>query len=190
MKDEFRWDVSGGLISPDEENGFSILKPFLKTANRFLDGIVRKIKSGKYELVLRRKNKSRSMSANAYMWVLCDEIAKVMPPITKEDVYREAISKAGVSYEIKCTRQALARSQEMWKSFGVGFFSEIVGEQTTGDAVVLTAYVGSSRYTQTELSRLIEFLVEEAERQGINTMDSKERRTLIMKWRPLKKYEA
>ena len=85
---EIRWDVSGGSVSPTEEPGVSCLKPFLMTENRRLDGIIQKIKSGRYEFVLRKKKKAKSLTANAYMWVLCDEIARVLQS-TKDEVYKK-----------------------------------------------------------------------------------------------------
>lgn len=42
------------------------------------------------EVEIRRKRKKRSLSANAYCWVLCQKIAERIRFLTKEDVYRHA----------------------------------------------------------------------------------------------------
>ena len=176
MKDEFRWDVSGGSISPTEEPGVSCLKPFLMTENSRLDGIIQKIKSGKYEFIFRKKKKTKSVSANAYMWVLCDEVARILQS-TKDEVYRQAVANVGVFFPLSCESAAFARTRAVWESQGAGFFCNVTREQA--GRTEFNAYVGSSKYTQEELSRLIEELVAEAENLGIDTKASSECRALI-----------
>lgn len=176
MKDEIRWDVSCGSVSPTEEPGVSCLKPFLMTENRRLDGIIQKIKSGRYEFLLRRKKKKKSLSANAYMWVLCDEIARILQS-TKDEVYKQAVANVGVFFPLSCESAAFARARAVWESQGAGFFCNVTREQA--GCTEFNAYVGSSKYTQEELSRLIEELVAEAENLGIDTRASRECRALI-----------
>lgn len=177
--DENRWDVSGGSVSPTEEPGVSCLKPFLMTENRFLDAIIQKIKSGRYEFVFRKKKKTKSLTANSYMWVLCDEIARVLQS-TKDEVYRNAVANVGVFFPLSCERAAFTRARAVWESQGAGFFCNVTREQA--GRTEFNAYVGSSQYTQEELSRLIEELVAEAENLGIDTKASRECRALIS-WR-------
>lgn len=176
MDRENRWDVSGGSVSPTEEPGVSCLKPFLMTENRRLDGIIQKIKSGRYEFVFRKKKKTKSLTANAYMWVLCDEIARVLQS-TKDEVYRQAVANVGVFFPLSCESAAFARARAVWESQGAGFFCNVTREQA--GRTEFNAYVGSSKYTQEELSRLIEELVAEAENFGIDTKASRECRALI-----------
>lgn len=173
---ENRWDVTGGSVSPTEAPGVSCLKPFLTTENRFLDAIIQKIKSGRYEFVLRKKKKQKTLSANAYMWVLCDEIARVLQS-TKDEVYKQAIANVGVFFPLSCESAAFARARAVWESQGAGFFCNATREQA--GQTEFNAYVGSSKYTQGELSRLIEELVSEAENLGIDTKASRECRALI-----------
>lgn len=176
MDRENRWDVSGGSVSPTEEPGVSCLKPFLMTENRFLYGIIQKIKSGRYEFVFRKKKKTKSLTANAYMWVLCDEIARVLQS-TKDEVYKQAVANVGVFFPLSCESAAFTRARAVWESQGAGFFCNVTKEQA--GRTEFNAYVGSSKYTQEELSRLIEELVAEAENLGIDTKASRECRALI-----------
>lgn len=173
---EIRWDASGGSVSPMEEYGVSCLKPFLVTENRLLDGVIQKIKSGRYEFVFRKKKKTKSLTANAYMWVLCDEIARILQS-TKDEVYRQAVANVGVFFPISCESAAFARARAVWESQGAGFFCQITQEKA--GRTEFNAYVGSSKYTQEELARLIEELVAEAENLGIDTKASRECRALI-----------
>lgn len=47
------------------------------------------------ELILQPKKEKRSLTANAYMWLVCEKLAKA-EGITKEEVYRMAIHDVGV----------------------------------------------------------------------------------------------
>ena len=110
------------------------------------------------------------------MWVLCDEIARVLQS-TKDEVYRQAVANVGVFFPLSCESAAFARARAVWESQGAGFFCNVTREQA--GRTEFNAYVGSSKYTQEELSRLIEELVAEAENLGIDTKASRECRALI-----------
>ena len=58
-------------------------------ARRWIDQM-----SGDCTVALGPKRRKRSLDANAYLWVLCDQIAKVIRS-TKEEVYRAAIKRVG-----------------------------------------------------------------------------------------------
>lgn len=176
-----KFDVQEGIFCTQLASirGFTVLKMFFKVHNLKLDDILKKLKSGKYEIVLKRKKKKKSLTANAYMWVLCDEIAKVLKS-TKDEVYRQAILNVGVFIHMACVEHAWERTQTEWASKGLGYFCQET-ERNRG-WISFHAYVGSSNYTAQELARLIDELVQEAENIGINTLSSRERRQLIMKW--------
>lgn len=167
------------MVWISQRRGFSVLGISLEVSNLKLDDILKKLSSGKYELSLRKKKRKKSLTANAYMWVLCDEIAKVLHS-TKDEVYRQAILNVGVFIHMACVERAWERTKAEWANKGLGYFCQEV-ERNRG-WISFHAYVGSSNYTAQELARLIDELVQEAENIGIDTLSSRERRQLIMKW--------
>lgn len=140
------------------------------------------IRNGKYELCLQKVKKKRSLNANAYMWKLCDEIAKAIGT-TKEDVYRRAIGDVGVFDTITLPPPAYVRFKDIWQSRGVGWMVEMADKQNSENVTVF-AYYGSSTYNSQEMARLIDWLVDAAQELGIDTMTPRERSLLIEKWKP------
>lgn len=125
-----------------------------------------------------KKTRSKSLSANSYMWQLCDKIAKAIKT-TKEDIYRQAIRYVG-----KWTDVIIEGDTEpffaSWTNNGEGWFCEVV--TYFENATEIRAYIGSSVYNQEELSRLIDWVVEEAKAQNIETMTPAEIEQMMNAW--------
>ena len=158
--------------------GYTVLNIAVEVPNNKLDAILAKIQKGCE--VSFTDIKSRSLNANGYMWVLCDQIAKVIQS-TKEEVYRQAVMNVGVFAPICVNDVAYLRTKRVWESRGMGYILQDVARRSNW--VLCNAYIGSSEYSSKEMSRLIDELVQEAENVGIDTISSKERERLIMKWR-------
>ena len=146
-----------------------------KVSQAFLKSIVDEIKPGKYEL--KKAKKKRSISCNSYAWFLCDEIAKKLRS-TKEEIYRRAVGEVGVYDELFFAGQKqMAEFDERWKRNGLGWFIKQTGKHTA------QVYYGSSTYTQDEMNRLIDWLVDEAQGLGIPTMSDDELKLMIGRWK-------
>lgn len=136
-------------------------------------------KEADYELVKVRKK--RSLSANAYAWVLFDEIAKAVNT-TKENVYRHAIRDVGVYSEMSfASKEAMDGFKRYWHSMGLGWVTLTTGELT------LQAYYGSSTYKQEDMSRLIEWAVDNCKQMGIPTMSDDELSEMIGRWKQVER---
>lgn len=123
--------------------------------------------------------KKRSLNANSYAWLLMDKIAKVIRS-TKEEVYRKAIREVGVFTDIAVKTEGYNKLKMEWERKGIGYLTEIISE--TSFIVDCRMYYGSSAYNSKEMSRLIEWIVEEAEELEIETMTPKDRSLLIEEW--------
>lgn len=159
--------------------GYTVLNIAVEVPNNKLDAILAKIQKG-CEVSFTDIKKRRSLNANGYMWVLCDQIAKVIQS-TKEEVYRQAVMNVGVFAPICVKDVAYLHTKRVWESRGMGYILQDVARRSNW--VLCNAYIGSSEYSSKEMSRLINELVQEAENVGIDTISSKERERLIMKWR-------
>lgn len=133
------------------------LNDFAKLEDKLLDG---------YTLSL-KKTKKRSLNANNYMWQLCDKIA-YKAKLTKEDVYRHAVREVGAWFDTSCDADRADELVKAWETNGVGWFAEpiLMGSRIAS----IRLYKGSSVYNTTEMSRLVDFIVEEAKGMGIETM--------------------
>ena len=130
---------------------------------RWLDDFV----PGEYDIV-KHRNK-RSLSANAYLWHLCEEIAK-RTGTTKIQVYRNAIKSVGVYEQLKMEPKAMVEFASAVAAFGIGYIVEPVDAE--GDMVLVNYYKGSSEYDSKEFARLVDFVVDDAVELGVPVKDS------------------
>lgn len=142
-------------------------------------------KTADYTLTLGKTKKPRSVDANSYMWVLCDKIAKVIRT-TKEEVYRTAIRSVGVFSDVGVQEEAVEELIKTWRKNGIGYFAEefnssLVDNQGNPMKRV-RLYHGSHTYTQKQLSRCIDYIVEECKRLDLQTLTPKQIKEMEAQW--------
>lgn len=128
----------------------------------------------------------RSLSANAYCWVLCEKIAVATStekvPVSKEDVYREAILRVGVFEIVRVAAPAAEETCKRWQRIGIGWLAESLGHRAGDDYDDVCLYYGSSTYDRAEMARLLDDLIEDAEALGIETKSPEEVDRLLSLW--------
>ena len=125
--------------------------------------------------------KKRSLDANAYCWVLCQKLSEKLN-CTKEDVYKEAIRKAGQFDFIAVTETATEQFIKAWQSKGLGWYAEASESKIDGCKKVMV-YYGSSVYDSKEMAHLIDYIVSECKEQGIETLPPWEVERLKKEWK-------
>lgn len=130
---------------------------------------------------IKQARKHRSLDANAYCWVLIDQIAEKTGE-RKTDVYRHAIKEiGGVSDTICVMDKAVDRLREGWEKNGIGWQTDVTPSKMNGCTNVIL-YYGSSVYDSKQMASLIDSLIQEAEGLGIPTITDKEAEKLLGKW--------
>jgi hypothetical protein len=145
------------------------------------------IASGKaLDIEIKQHRKTRSLDANAMLWVMCQKIAEKIGG-TKEDIYRNAIRQVGQFEIVPIADEAIDRWIECWNGKGIGWFAEIIpGSKIPGYTRVIS-YYGSSVYDTREMSVLLDNIITDAKEAGIDTMSEKERRSLLEQWKNSRK---
>ena len=154
---EFKF-LFNGLVEISFKTDKSILKQF------------QSLKDDK-ELTVQVKEyrQKRTLSQNAYMWVLLDEIGKAVNR-SKEDIYKELVKDYGVFEILPLKDDAVKRFNHNWSKNGLGWFTEIIGKSKLKGYTNLIAYYGSSTYDTKEMTRLLEAVINECQELGIQTM--------------------
>ena len=144
--------------------------------------IVEQLKNeNKLNIEMKKYRQKRSLDANSYCWVLCDKIAKSMQGgITKEDVYKDAISYVGTFEPIIIEEKAFEKFKDIWQRQGLGYLVKEVSRKDK--CIKVFAYYGSSSYDSKEMSKLIEFIVEQAKGLNIETIPIEEINSLLESW--------
>lgn len=139
-----------------------------------------------YELSVDTVKKKRSLNANAYMWEICGKIAEEMSkesPVSKDDVYRNAIRSVGIYKDFHNQLPGDAKTLiAAWQKIGTGWLAEQLDFEQDGEHVVIRAYYGSSQYNSRQMSRLIDFIVQDAKALGIETMTPEQLALIKDEW--------
>ena len=124
----------------------------------------------------------RSLSANAYAWVLIDKIAERTGE-KKTDVYRHVIREiGGVSDTVCVMNKAVDRLRESWEKNGLGWQTDVVPSKVDGCTNVIL-YYGSSVYDTKQMAQLIDSLIQDAEALGIPTISDAEAEKMLGNWK-------
>lgn len=139
------------------------------------------LREGAISLECKKWRNRRSLDANAYMWTLVDKIAQKtrQKPV---DVYRHAIKEIPGNSTLVCVQdKAKDVLQQQWQAKGLGWQTEELPSKIEGCTNILL-YFGSSVYNTTQMSLLIDSIVEEAKELGIETLTPYELEGMVSAW--------
>ena len=142
-----------------------------------------KLKDHELSIEIKKAAKGRSLNANAFMWSVCTLIGNAMtPPLSKEDVYRMAVEKAGVYWQDEICVWDIEKVRNRWVERGTGWLFEIVDDAPPGKKLV-HLYFGTSTYTVDEMKTLLDWLVDQAEQMELKIpLSKKEEEELLERW--------
>lgn len=123
----------------------------------------------------------RSLDANAYAWVLLDKLAAALQ-IDKETLYRRAVRNIGGNSTVVCVVEAAAdKVIQSWEDHGLGWLAEKFESKIPGCVNVRLTY-GSSVYDTEQMSRLIDYIIQDCEAVGIETKSPDEIKAMLKLW--------
>lgn len=140
------------------------------------------LREGEISLECKKWRNRRSLDANAYMWTLVDKIAQKtrQKPV---DVYRHAIKEIPGNSTLVCVQdKAKDVLQQQWQAKGLGWQTEELPSKIEGCTNVLL-YYGSSVYNTTQMSLLIDFVVDSAKELGIEVLTPYELEGIVAQWK-------
>lgn len=127
---------------------------------------------GELEVRVSRKTKKRTLTQNAYLWVLIGELAAKLG-IGKSETYRSYVKDYGPYEVLPVKEEAADRFVRNWEGRGLGWVCERIGSKLDGYVNVI-AYYGSSSYDSKEMARMIDAVVNDCQEQGIQTMSMRD----------------
>ena len=101
----------------------------------------------------------------------------------KENIYREIVRGIGDNFEIIPIRlDAVDKFVSAWQRNGIGWVCDRTGSSKLPGYENIIAYYGSSTYDKTQISRLIDLIVQECREQDIETMTPEQLARLKGAW--------
>lgn len=146
-----------------------------------LDELMQIISKGQeLSVEVKQYRQKRSLDANNYCWVLCQKLAEKLNS-TKEDIYKEAIRKAGQFDFIAVADRAVEQFVKAWQAKGLGWYAETMPSKIDGCKKVMV-YYGSSVYDSKSMAHLIDYVVSECKAQGIEPLPPDELARIKSEW--------
>ena len=138
-----------------------------------------RLHEGDVDFEIKKYTEKRTLSANAYMWVLIGKIAEATN-IPKDEVYRKHIREMGVYRVIEINNDAAETFITAWAMHGAGWICEKteIGSERT----LINAYYGSSVYSKKQMARLIDSVVQDAVALEIEVKTPDEIAEMISLW--------
>jgi len=137
---------------------------------------------GKFVAEIKKYRRKRSLDANSYFWLLVGKLAAILR-ITTTEIYRGYITEIGDNFEILPIRKAaIEKFKSVWSSNGIGWVIDVIGESKITGYINVKAYYGSSVYTEDQMGRLIDLVVQDCKLQGIETKSPAELERLKKEW--------
>jgi hypothetical protein len=135
---------------------------------------------------IKQYRKARSLDANGFLWVMCQKIAEKLSqphaPVTKDDVYRQAIRQVGQFTILPIRNDAVETWIYNWGHGRIGWVCENLGDSKLEGYSNIRSYYGSSVYDTKSMSVLLDYIVSEAKEQGIETMTPEQLSIMKQEW--------
>lgn len=150
--------------------------------SEIIKSIWRLDKDKTYTVEIKNYKRKRSLDSNAYAWVLIGKIADKIG-ITKEEVYCEFIKDVGQFTIIAVDMECILSVKRVWESKGLGWMTESIGKnRNMPNKIDLMLYYGTSAYTQKNMTRFINYVVDRAKELEIETLPPQEIERLNSLW--------
>ena len=134
-----------------------------------------------YKIEIKELKQKRSLSANAYFWVLADKLSAKLNK-SKEEIYKEYIKDVGDNNYLTLVQTYVVDDlQKQWASRGLGWVSDAIPSGQAGWTYVML-YYGSSTYDKAQMSRLINLIIQDCMENDIPVYDAEELQRLYDEW--------
>jgi len=155
------------------------------TVDEDFSGRYDELKDEILDIEIKKHRNRRSSEANAFCWAMCADIGNALhPPVPKEEIYRKAIRDVGEFFTMKIAEEAVEAFKASWATRGVGWFAEVQDFAEEPGYMIVLAYNGSSTYDTKQMSRLLEYLLEDARQMGLAIpLSAKEEAEMLQNWR-------
>ena len=151
---------------------------FIEIPTNLLDKLKKMMdKDGDKTVEIKSKRLSRSLDANAALWIMLTKMAAKLRT-TKDELYLDMLDRYGVYTHVVVKPEAVKRVMQEWRT--VRELGKVTINGKTG--IQLQCFYGSSNYDQKEFSILLDGVIEEAKLINIEFISRADRDLMIKEW--------
>lgn len=132
-------------------------------------------------LTLKRWQEKRSLSANAYSWLLLNKLSEKLGLSPEEIYWRLIPDVGGNSTAVTVPLESLPMLRRSWGENGLGWRVDVIGASGPGMVDVML-YYGSSVYDKDQMGRLIDLIIEECKAQDIEYLPPDKLAAMLEDW--------
>lgn len=130
---------------------------------------------------LTKWTEKRSLSANAYAWVMLGKLSEKLG-IPPEEIYWQLIPDVGGNYTVaQIPLSSLDMLRRSWGANGMGWRVEVLGAAGAG-LIDVMLYYGSSVYDTAQMARLIDLIIAECKEQEIEYLPPDRLAAMLEDW--------
>jgi len=142
--------------------------------------LIEEFKDVDLDIKIKKYSKKRSINSNSYLWTLCQKLADKLN-ITDLEVYKEHIKELNIYKQFTLAEEEAKTFKTAWGMLGIGWICEQI-DIIEDNKVILKAYYGSSTYSRSQMSKLINNVVEDCKLQNIETLTTAELEKMNSRW--------
>ena len=144
------------------------------------------LKNESVSIEIKKASYKRSLTANAYAWLLIGDLAAKQRMKTT-DVYRSELRDVpGICDLVEIDNDAIQAFAKMWEEGHLGRQIEVIADSEKPGRSMVAVYHGSSDFNSEQMSRFISNLVQDCEALGIPTISEKEAERMLGNWKKKK----
>lgn len=123
----------------------------------------------------------RSLSANAYAWVMLGKLSEKLGIPPQEIYWRLIPDVGGNSTSVTVPLASVDLLRKTWGNNGLGWRVDVIGAAGPG-LVDLMLYYGSSVYDTAQMARLIDLIIQECKAQDIEYLPPDRLAAMLEDW--------
>lgn len=150
------------------------------SAERSAESVLSEFTQGQeLEVKMKKHSPIRSTNANAYMWTLLGDMARILGS-TDEEVYRGYIRNHGIRTVSPVEESLVDMMISAWGEKGIGYIAERMPRDSKLQGYVnIRFFFGTHIYTKDDFSAFLNHIVDDAKDMGIDTRPSEEIASLV-----------
>ena len=161
----YKLNVNTPKITMDFKGNYLIGFDVCKDSVQAIKNLANELKDkDKYTIEIKTFRNKRSLTANAYLWVLLEKLAVALRT-SKDELYIQTLERYGKFTHIVVKPSAVESFKKEWRA--VRDLGEVAVNGQTG--IQLQCYFGSSTYDTKEMAYLLDGVVSECDDLGIET---------------------